>query len=72
MAETVSVAPISGTRRLAMLFVGLDVHCRQSMFWVLDGNGRHLRARAIRGTWDKVLPELAKVKMHTSRKLRRA
>ena len=45
-----------------MLYVGLDVHWKQSTFCVLDGNGRHLRTRAIRGTWDKVLPELAKVK----------
>ena len=45
-----------------MSYVGLDVHWKQSTFCVLDGNGRHLRTRAIRGTWDKVLPELAKVK----------
>ena len=45
-----------------MLHVGLDVHWRQSTFCVLDGNGRHLRTRAIRGTWDKVLPEMAKIK----------
>ena len=45
-----------------MLFVGLDVHWKQSTFCVLDGNGRHLRTHAVRGTWDKVLQELAKVK----------
>ena len=45
-----------------MLYVGLDVHWRQSTFCILDGNGRHLRTRAIRGTWDKVLAEMAKVK----------
>jgi len=45
-----------------MLFVGPDVHWRQSTFCVLDGNGRHLRARAARGTWDKVLAELGKVR----------
>jgi len=45
-----------------MLFVGLDVHWKQSTFCVLDGNGRHLRTHAVRGTWDKVLAELAKVK----------
>lgn len=45
-----------------MLFVGLDVHWKQSTFCVLDGNGRHLRTRAVHGTWDKVLCELAKVK----------
>ena len=45
-----------------MLYVGLDVHWKQSTFCILDSNGRHLRPRAIRGTSDKVLPELAKVK----------
>ena len=45
-----------------MLFVGLDVHCKQSTFCVLDGNGRHLRTHAVRGTWDTVLCESADVK----------
>jgi len=45
-----------------MLYVGLDVHARQSTFCVLDLNGRHLRTHAIRGRWDKVLAELAAMK----------
>ncbi len=45
-----------------MVYVGPNVHWRQSTFCILDGNGRHLRTRAIRGTWDKVLTELARVK----------
>ena len=45
-----------------MLYLGLVVHWKQSTFCVLDGNGRHLRTHAVRGTWDKVLRELAKVK----------
>lgn len=45
-----------------MFYVGLDVHARQSTFCVLDNNGRRLRTRAIRGTWDRVLSELAEIK----------
>ena len=45
-----------------MLYVGPNVHWRQSTFCILDGNGRHLRTRAIRGTWDKVLLRLAEMK----------
>ncbi len=45
-----------------MMYVGLDVHAKQSTFCVLDENGRHLRTRAIRGTWDKVLGEVGKIK----------
>ncbi len=45
-----------------MLYVGLDVHARQSTFCVLDGNGRHLRTHSMRGPWDKLLLKLAEIK----------
>jgi len=45
-----------------MLYVGLDVHARQSTFCVLDGNGRHLRTHSMRGPRDKVLLKLAEIK----------
>lgn len=45
-----------------MRYVGLDVHWRQSTFCVLDENGRKQRSRTIRGSWDRVLAEIAKVK----------
>ena len=45
-----------------MLYVGLDVHAKQSTFCVLDDNGRHLGTNTIRGTWDKLLFRLAGIK----------
>ncbi len=45
-----------------MLYVGLDVHWKQSTFCVLDGNGRHLRTHSMRGPWDKLLLKLAEIK----------
>lgn len=45
-----------------MLFVGFDVHWKQSTFCVLDRNGHHLRTQSIRGPWDKLLLKLAEIK----------
>jgi transposase len=45
-----------------MLFVGLDVHQKQSTYCVLDADGKELRTRTVRGHWSKILAELAEVK----------
>ena len=45
-----------------MLYIGLDVHARQSTFCVLDQNGRKLSSRTVHGPSDKVLSELAEIK----------
>jgi transposase len=56
-----SVAPIS-ERRLAMRYVGLDVHKSQSSFCVLDENGKKVESRTLRGPWDRILQGLMGVK----------
>jgi transposase len=44
-----------------MFYVGLDVHQKQSTFCVLDENGKRLQTRTVRGHWDLVMLELAKL-----------
>jgi transposase len=45
-----------------MLYVGLDYHYRSSAFCVLDDNGNTIVSRNVRGSWEKVIDELTKVK----------
>ena len=45
-----------------MLYVGLDYHLRSSAICVLDHNGNKIAARNVRGSWEKVIEELTKVK----------
>lgn len=45
-----------------MLYVGLDYHYRSSAFCVLDSNGNPIVSRNVRGSWQKVIDELTKVK----------
>jgi transposase len=45
-----------------MLFVGLDVHARQSSLCVLDENGRQRQARTMHGPWEKILRAVAEIK----------
>ncbi len=45
-----------------MIYVGLDVHMRQSTFCILDENGKKLCTGTILGAWDKLLSELNQVK----------
>jgi len=45
-----------------MNYVGLDAHLRRSTICVLDENGKKLFDRHIKGTTDKVMEELRKVK----------
>jgi transposase len=45
-----------------MWYVGLDAHARQSSYCILDENGKPVRARTIKGPWDRVLFELAAIK----------
>ena len=45
-----------------MLYVGLDAHWRRSTFCVLDENGKKLRSRTVRGTWNRVMDALSEIK----------
>lgn len=45
-----------------MLYVGLDVHWKTSSLHILDENGKRIKARTIRGGWEKMLGELAKLR----------
>jgi len=45
-----------------MWYVGLDVHARRSSFCVLDGRGRKLFSRTVRGSYSKVVKEMESVK----------
>jgi transposase len=42
-----------------MLYVGLDVHWKTSSIHILDENGKKVKARTIRGGWEKMLAVLA-------------
>lgn len=44
-----------------MLTVGLDVHFGKSQMCVLDGNGKRIREREIKGPWTAVVEELGKL-----------
>lgn len=44
-----------------MRYVGLDVHLRTSTFCVLNENGSKLFVKSIRGSWAKLLVELAAI-----------
>jgi transposase len=48
-------------RRLAMRYVGLDAHWRQSTFCVLDERGRKIQAKTVRGSWPEVVSELSRI-----------
>jgi len=45
-----------------MLNIGMDVHLKRTSLCVLDQNGKTLSERTIRGSWDKVIEEVIKVK----------
>ena len=45
-----------------MLYVGLDVHLRQSTFCVLDDHGRKVRSQTVRGPWTDVVAQLEKLR----------
>ncbi|HAU38369.1 MAG TPA: IS110 family transposase [Phycisphaerales bacterium] len=44
-----------------MRYVGLDVHWRTSTLCILDENGGKVKTQTVRGSWEKLLAELAKV-----------
>lgn len=44
-----------------MRYVGLDAHLRQSTFCVLDGHGRKVLTRTVKGSSSEVVKELSKV-----------
>jgi len=44
-----------------MWFIGLDVHWRTSTVCILDEHGRRVKSKTIRGSWEKLLKELAEV-----------
>ena len=46
----------------SVLYVGLDVHGRQSTICILDENGKKLLTYTIRGSWQKVLAMLSRLK----------
>ena len=48
-------------RRLAMWYVGMDVHMRQTTFCVLDENGRKIKTRTLRSGWKTVIAELKRL-----------
>lgn len=45
-----------------MFYVGLDAHFRQSTFCVLDGRGRKILTRTVKGPWSEIVKELAKIR----------
>jgi transposase len=49
-------------RRLAMRYVGLDAHWRQSTICVLDHRRRKIMSQNVQGPWSKVLEELEKIR----------
>jgi len=44
-----------------MLYVGLDVHARQSTYCILDDNGKRVKTHTVKGRWDKVMLEINKI-----------
>jgi transposase len=44
-----------------MHHVGIDVHSRQSSLEVLDGNGKLLERRCVKGGWDVLVSEVSKL-----------
>jgi transposase len=48
-------------RRLAVWYVGMDVHMRQTTFCVLDEDGRKIKTRTVRSGWRTVISELKKL-----------
>jgi len=44
-----------------VLTVGLDVHQRLSVFCVLDHHGKQVETKTVRGGWDRLRGELAKI-----------
>jgi len=44
-----------------MLYVGLDVHTKQSTFCIRNEDGKELRTQTIKGSWDCVIEELRKL-----------
>jgi len=45
-----------------MRYVGMDVHWRQTTICILDEYGRRVKRLTVRGAWEKVLSELARIK----------
>ena len=45
-----------------MWHIGLDVHARRWTYVILDENGKKVMTRSGRGSWDKLLLQLANVK----------
>jgi transposase len=46
-------------RRLAMYYVGLDVHQKRSVLCILDESGRRVKEIIVRGPWSKLFEALA-------------
>lgn len=44
-----------------MLYVGLDVHSRQSTYCILDEHGRRVKTHTVKGTWAELMMELEKI-----------
>jgi hypothetical protein len=51
-----------GKRRLAMRYVGLDAHWRESTYCELDEGGRKIRTRTIKGPWSEVVEEISRIR----------
>src|SRR6185436_18709134 len=45
-------------RRLAMYYVGLDVHAKQSSLCILDGNGKLVKRMEVKGPWTRLIEEV--------------
>jgi len=45
-----------------MLYVGLDVHLKQSTYCILDDNGKRVKTHTVKGPWDAMVKEIAKIK----------
>ncbi len=59
-------------RMLAMRYVGLDAHLRQSTFCVLDDRGRKIMTRTAKGSWAAVCAELERIAPPFAMKCRRS
>jgi hypothetical protein len=61
--ETFSVAgPVPNRRRLAMHYMGMDVHSKVTMICLLDENGRQVREREVRGNLGCLVAAMAALK----------
>src|SRR5215204_5024260 len=48
-------------KEACMYYVGLDLGLRNSSLHILDPNGKLFKAREVRGHWDKVVEEVARL-----------